>query len=207
MDGRIPAAIAIFAAGIGVGFVARRPETAVPVPVQSPRRVAGVGALSVADDDCARDLSAARAQLRLCEKLSRDLDVEVHGVPMQWDARVPPELQPDVVKDRVERAIEECHVPLELVDWDCTEPPCLAHTRTSDLEWYTKLVECPAWSEAYDNGMTMSSGSIDCPGGAESMILFSPYAGEWMDADERENWGKRFQVRIDRAKETWPCGE
>ena len=75
MDGRIPAAIAIFAAGIGVGFVARRPETAVPVPVQSPRRVAGVGTLSVADtqalfEEQLRGLADGGIDLVLIETMS-----------------------------------------------------------------------------------------------------------------------------------------
>jgi hypothetical protein len=208
MDGRIPAAAALFAAGVTVGLVARGRDTAIPVQAQSPRPLPTVGERFVAQDDCARELSRARAELRLCEKLAHDLDVEVHGVPLQWDDEVPAELAPDQMKAQVERAIDECKVPLELIDWDCTEPPCFARARTSGEggDWSAKLIACMAWAEAYDEGMSMSSGSVDCPNGEEGMVFFTPYI-DWLDDEEKENWGKRFHARADRANETWPCLE
>jgi hypothetical protein len=203
MDGRIPAAIAIFAAGVGVGATIGREDAHVtPAAVSTPvRRTTN----SVATDRCERDLADARAELGRRDKLAEDRETAANGVPLEWDDAVPAELQPKVVKEHIERAIKECNVPVDLIDWDCSEPPCLARMR-SHGDWYSKLVGCPAWAELYDNWTTMANDTIPCHDGAEEMGMISPYI-EWLDDDQKENWNKRFQFRIQRAKDTWPCGE
>lgn len=203
MDGRIPAAIAIFAVGIGIGLAIGRDDVrSTPASASTPVPRA---TKSVASDRCERDLADARAELRRLEKLADDRDAEANGVPIEWDDAVPAELQPDVVKEHIERAIKECDVPVDLIDWDCSEPPCLARMRSRG-DWYMRLVGCPAWTELYDNWTSMANDTIDCPDGAEEMGMISPYI-EWLDENQQENWNKRFQARIQRAKETWPCGE
>jgi len=166
------------------------------------------------DASCETRLSASKAEADALQAALADMDDQTYGRPIPWPASTPAGYRPAEFQDRLRRAIADCGVPLTLVDFDCDEAPCFAIARTQDNGfsfdegWYSALTTCPAWKEVYGDGVSMASDTIHCPKGTESFLMFSSNPKWLVSTDDKEGWAnymKRFDARVDDAKDAWRC--
>ncbi len=148
-------------------------------------------------------------ELSLQQLRKQTLEYELYGEPIPWPEQVPEDFQPEAFQANVRGAVEECAPDVEVVGFDCSEPPCLVHLRGGDEGWWNRLInECPGWVDRYGSTVSSSSGSLDCPGGTtERYRIVGPYREQpWSEGPDAEaNQGKRFGQRVEQAKFEWEC--
>ncbi len=137
------------------------------------------------------------------------LEHELYGEPIPWPDDVPPEHEPGWFRENFRQAVEQCAPDVEIVGFDCSEPPCLVHLRGGEDGWWNRLInECPGWVDHYGSTVSAASGSVDCSGGAEERYqIVGPHSEKpWGDGrDAEENQGKRWDQRVERARFDWEC--
>lgn len=151
-------------------------------------------------------------KVRLLEEMLQAQVVEYEGSAIPWPDDLPEDFEPDGFRRNLRLAVEECAPDVELVGFDCSEPPCLAQLRASDSDWWDRLVNrCPHFTDHYGNAVASASGRAVCADGStESMQLLG---WSWsaveethpLDDEARINFGKRFQARIEENQRAWPC--
>jgi len=176
-----------------------RPLPAPPPPV-SPERT-----------DTGR-VAELELQVRLLEEMLEAQQIEYEGVPVPWPDDLPEALKPDAFRSNLERAVAECAPDVELLGFDCSEPPCLAQLRTPASGWWDRLVnDCPHFTDVYTSAVTTATSEVTCPdGGKERMRLLG---WSWhvvqdthpLDDEAKANHGKRFSARIRENTQAWPC--
>jgi len=151
-------------------------------------------------------------QVRLLEEMVEQQNLEYEGRPMAWPEGLPEALQPAGFERQVREAVESCAPDLEILDFDCREPPCFAQLRTHGGDWWNRLVnECPAWTDHYGNAVASASFDVTCDDGSKErgqMLGWSWHVVEDthpLDEKAKENYGKRFDVRVRESIEAWPC--
>ncbi len=134
------------------------------------------------------------------------------GVAPSWNPYVPEALAPGGFEEQVRQAMEECEPDLDLLGFDCNEPPCLAIFRSNSSGASDVLTseECLAWRESFGAAVTQSSDVIDCPDGASEQVLLigSAQAWHWIDEPvpgDSNNGMKRLMARAAAVKEGWVC--
>lgn len=218
----------VLAAGIGAAVtVAVYQGTALVQAGQDPPRVMAAGAtmrlgappqrteapVPPPDEGEDEKIRALEAQNALLQRMLEDLETELRGTPIPWTDDIPEALRPEAFERNVRAAIEACAPELEIVGFECSEPPCLAMLRSPpEYAWWDPLVnDCPAWRDHYTNAVASASGTATCPDGSTepyqllgwSRKLVEPEGG--LDPAEKENANKRFTARIDEIAHSWPC--
>ena len=133
------------------------------------------------------------------------------GIAPEWNPYVPEVLRPGGFEDQVRRAVEECEPDMDLVGFDCSEPPCLAIFRDLGGDSGTLTSEdCAAWHDSFGSWKTSSSDMIDCPDGVSERVLLigSSRTHDWIDEPEgggRGNGMKRLKARSAPVMDGWEC--
>jgi hypothetical protein len=161
------------------------------------------------------ELSAARDRIA-------ELELELYGTPTVWPDDTPYLADPDNYAREFARAVDECDVPVDVVGYDCSEPPCYAILRRDESDfsgsaaWWNTMNECPYWQQRYARGVGMSTDSIDCEDGhleEFTMLAVAPVDDpDWLisaasDRSELENFSKRIEVRRRSARDAWHCSD
>lgn len=162
------------------------------------------------------DLAADNARLTqenaLLQTMLSDLELEYRGTPVAWTDDIPAVYRQPAFERTVRDAVAACAPDLDVVGFECSEPPCFALLRPSRDDWWDRLVNnCPAWRDAYTNSVSSASGTATCPDGTTeryqvlgwSYGLVAPPGG--FTAEDEENRGKRFTARIDEIERNWAC--
>ena len=139
-----------------------------------------------------------------------DLAEEAYGVPVPWPDDTPEQYGADTVGRVIPEMAETCGLPIELANLECDEPPCIAALRILGPLDLGELTHCPAWADRYGAAMSGTSGmEIDCGDRTteNGMFLATPWTEFYdsLDAEERENWHKRFRARQNDLKKQWEC--
>lgn len=133
------------------------------------------------------------------------------GVSPAWNPYMPEVLRPGGFEEQVKRAVDECQPDMELVGFDCGEPPCLAIFRDrGGGEGALTSEDCPAWREPYGDWKTSSSDVVDCPDGVSERVLLlgSARTHDWVDEPDgagRGNGMMRLKSRSRAVMEEWVC--
>jgi hypothetical protein len=208
----------IFAAGVVCGLVvaalgARELEQ--PTREAAPKEaVAGTQLASK------KTVAHDRDQLAGARNRIAALEHELYGEPMAWPDDTPYLADPKNYAREFARALDACQVPVDVVGYDCTEPPCYAVLRRDELafsssdELWSTISDCEYWQDRYYPGVGMATDSVDCGDGREEgILLLSVQPREdpnWLtdpDADRAvlANSAKRFDLRKKAAEEAWRC--
>ncbi len=150
---------------------------------------------------------AARSQVQ--DFLVNSLTKEAYGVAPEWPEDLPADYGQQGFQEVFEEVLEKCNPGVEVMETDCSEPPCLVVLRPRSESWHSELVnDCPAWNEAYGHSVTQSSGKVTCPDGSEeSMVLVGPSVGDFIEKDPEQPWNvmKRLRYRASNAEANWVC--
>ncbi len=156
------------------------------------------------------EIDILKAEKAVLEKLLADMQVEFKGTPISWTDDIPELLRPEAFKANVEEAIDDCEPDVELVGFDCTEPPCFAILRPDSADWWDGLVNsCPAWTDNYTSSVASASFNAVCADGSEERVQMLGWSSHLLPdegtAEDKENRNKRFSARIDETKLGWTC--
>jgi hypothetical protein len=155
-------------------------------------------------------LTELEREVATVESLVRTYEEQLFGPPLAWPTQVPHALSATGFRDQVEIALGECDPDVDLIDIDCSEPPCLALLRIRSERWRDQLVtECSRWSEPFGAQTSGSSFSVTCADGSEEQaeMLGAPLRkilGETAD-EQAEAMSTRLQARMLAAKLHWAC--
>lgn len=148
-------------------------------------------------------------QTALASVLQHDVE-EREGVPLTWEsAGLPGSYSPERFKETVAKAIEQCELPAEVVEIDCTQPPCILAMRVDRTEWRDNpMHKCAAWVDAFGQMRSQSNGNSSCPDGtSEWHSVMAPVWKGWGESgsDVWENAVKRWKTRRDELLSNWEC--
>jgi hypothetical protein len=157
-------------------------------------------------------IAALEAENALLKTMLEQLETEYRGTPIPWPADLPEALTPAGFERNVRAALEQCAPDVELLGFECQEPPCFALLRPSKKDWWGRLVnQCPAWVDHYTNSVASASGSVQCEDGREEVYHMLGWSSQLLERElseeERENQSKRFDARIDELRSNWKCQE
>lgn len=169
-------------------------------------------------NDAAGRIAELEAESRLLHALLENQETETNGTPIPWTNDLTRDYLPAAFERNLREAVATCAPDVEIVGFECSEPPCLAMLRPSgpaygdEPTWYDRLVNnCPAWVDHYTSSVSGANGSVECPGGTEEPYHLLGWSYTLADPDrvftreEQENRGKRFQARLREIKDDWPC--
>lgn len=203
--------------GVGVGITLPAADVATALP-NRPTNPAppSAGADPRRNDACQRRVAELEALVAMREQLVRQ---DGTSEPPQGGASEPPQGEASIVlewpeyvprvhtQEGLEASIEEaamdCGLPIEAVDTDCTEPPCIAILRNfaegDEVAW-SQLSGCPVWQSRYPGGSHMHAETIDCGDGSEDRIVL--VSGAWKELGPV---GQRWFERSQQLKNHWAC--
>ncbi len=175
-------------------------------------RVAPSGAPAEVPDDGALEERAADLQSEIdsLERLARAYEEELYGTPIPWPDEVPEPLSPDGFPAQVRTAVEACGGGVDLVAFDCSEPPCFALLRPRDEGWREALIhDCPQWHEIYGKTTSGASFAVECADGSEERVeMVGIPLKEVLGTDaqvEPGNSMKRLRARLTEQELRWSC--
>jgi hypothetical protein len=153
-----------------------------------------------------------------------------YGTPIPWPDRIPGQYKQEEFQSIINQAIIEAEAPVDLVGFDCKEPPCIALLRRHDGRSSSGLAQTKIWKDNYGGSVRSGySGFVDCGDGRkERIILESPY-WDWktdpktlppgaydqqlrdkikkgfVQTEEEKNRTKRMRARWDEILSNWRC--
>ncbi len=144
------------------------------------------------------------------EVLVRTYEEQLFGQPLAWPGQVRHELSSSGFRDQVERALGECDPDVDLIDIDCSEPPCLALLRIRSEDWRTQLVtQCAPWSDPFGTETSGISFSVTCTDGSteQAEMIGAPLQKVFGGTAEEhaEAMATRLQARKLRPQLDWVC--
>jgi hypothetical protein len=161
-----------------------------------------------------QERDSLRLEHALSARLLSDLRAELEGVEADWSDAIPPEHQAAAFRSVMADVALRCP-DVDVTKIDCSEPPCqawLTHDidprSTAAKDASDRLVNCPAWVEAYGERMDESSFRVCTETGGWGSVVGVRLNKVFPDSfDEYGNHKKRRLTRVDRARVEWPCGE
>lgn len=201
--------------GFAVGWVtapdAGPPAVRVPPPGQ--RTVAGHRPTPKGTD---RDVAAMRAHLEQLQQdtetylaLARGYEQELFGDPLLWTDDIDTRFEPQIFEPYVRNVLANCEIEMELVGFDCSEPPCYALMIGEDVS--RSIADCPRWQDLYGGTVSESNLTVTCSDGSTMQgVMVAPYIPSlWDDQDgaqgfESNRW-KRFSKRTTDAQLRIEC--
>lgn len=120
------------------------------------------------------DCICGEERARLLGAVQRARQVAIAGGP-SWPAD-PGDHAPQVVEASLKAAIEACGEDADLLELDCTEPPCIGVVRVGENAWNetSMIAACEPWHEKYGEEAAISMKSIVCDGTPYNVAFFSP---------------------------------
>jgi len=98
--------------------------------------------------------------------------VGIEPEKLAWPEKVKKHYQPEVFEAHIHEAVATCNPGVELVEVDCSEPPCMALFRIEAKDFWDRLVnQCPHWRSHYSNSVASLIGKAPC---GETYLLLSP---------------------------------
>jgi hypothetical protein len=169
----------------------------------APVEGADVGAL----EDRAADL---QREIDGLEQLARAYEEELYGAPCPWPDDLPAAVTPDGFRAQVRAAVDACGGEVDLVGFDCSEPPCLALLRPQEATWRDTLIhDCPQWHETYGKTTSGASFTVECEDGSEERVeMVGVPASDVLGDDavgEPGNLMKRLKARASDQELRWSC--
>lgn len=154
-------------------------------------------------------------QNQLLQRMLEDLEIEHRGTPIPWSDDLPEPLRPEAFERNVREALEDCAPDMELVGFECSEPPCFALLRPPERsDWWNDLVnECPAWRDNYTSSVSSASGQASCPDGSTERYQVLGWSSHLIEPEEGlppeigDNRLKRWRFRVEQIRSDWPCAE
>lgn len=175
-------------------------------------RVAPSGVPAEVPDDGALEERAADLQREIdgLERLARAYEEELYGTPIPWPDEVPDPLSPEGFRAQVRAAVEACGEGVDLVAFDCSEPPCFALLRPRDEGWREALIHgCPQWHETYGKTTSGASFAVECADGSEEQVeMVGVPLKEVLGTDaqvEPDHSMKRLRARMTEQELRWSC--
>ena len=110
----------------------------------------------------------------------------------------------------MDRALGECDPDVDLVGFDCSEPPCLALLRIRSEDWRGKLItDCAPWSESFGTQTSGVSFPVTCTNGSveRAEMIGAPLhkvLGE-STQPQAEAMSRRLQARRLKQQMHWVC--
>ncbi len=144
------------------------------------------------------------------ERLAQAYEDELYGTAIPWPEDVAEPMSPEGYRAGVVDAIESCGAPVDLVSFDCSEPPCFALLRSRGVDWRQALINnCPAWNETYGTTTSGASFRVECDDGStEEVEMLGVPLKQVLGADaeiEAGNPMKRLQARMTEQQLRWTC--
>jgi len=175
------------------------------------RPASGAAAVATGGEDLAQEIARLEGDLALQKLRKETLEHELYGEPLAWPEEIPERYEPDWFQENFRQAVAACAPDVEIVGFDCSEPPCLVQLRGGDDGWWDRLInECPGWADLYGTRVGSASGSIECAGGGEERYrILGPGVAGWLDDDPeaKENRRKRWAQRTEEIRYHWVCAE
>lgn len=163
----------------------------------------------------ARSVENLEQRLEFGRILLEGYRAEVEGVVQEWTPELRERFNQEKFREVVNRVQDSCDLPGELIDLDCSEPPCLAVFRLNEDQvrssaWYygkAGTPVCEAWESEYTRGMFLMPDLVNCPGGGHEWFAVLAPSFYWEGVTQRdvENNGKRIEARAGAVKEKWRC--
>jgi len=170
----------------------------------SPRRGDPIGSSGMDRAQLEAHLAFLEGEVAMQRLRAQTLEHELFGEPVPWPDEVPREHEPSEFRANVRQAVEECAPDVEIVGFDCGEPPCLVHLRGGDEGWWDRLINrCPRWVDPYGDAVSRASGTADCGGGSEERYEIVGPTLEQPDAGQ--DGARRWEQRVERARFEWEC--
>lgn len=127
-------------------------------------------------------------------------DLAGEGEPLMFKSNLAYEYTPDGFEKVANQMVRECGLGLELITIDCGEYPCMAWTRSSDLEGRRfSMSGCAPWEDAFPNGTTVIGTAERVAEKGEGERFFAWMAVPENPDDLRQAW-RRAQVRAEEMK-------
>jgi hypothetical protein len=154
------------------------------------------------------------------------------GTPIPWSADVPEQYRQEHFQSLIAAALEEIKAPVEIVDFECSEVPCIAMLRILEGA-ISKITTARIWQENFGKSVTGSYVAVRCQDGREERIEI--IAAEWdgridpraisseaWTAEKRHEFKKRMKgkltktealnerrlmSRLRRLRSCWPCAQ
>lgn len=173
-----------FALGLGVGLAlgyvlwqpVEAPEvgTTTSAPTPSPRH-------APAPDDDPRPFEP------VAELPGQSPEVVVHDIadkmglprpedslPLPWPDDLPARFRPETMQPRIAEVVEACWGD-DVVEVDCSEPPCAVFVDVPDGTEWPSPFECAAWQDTFPGGIGKTGASGLCADGTQRRTaMFSP---------------------------------
>jgi hypothetical protein len=213
--------LGLLAVDLLLGFVmgwstARTPAPAEDAAVPSLVDLAGGLDTSLLDERAELDVDQLRERVAELERdvalytrLERTYEVELHGEPPAWPEELEEKYSAAGFQAIVEQAARDCDLGMDLVGFDCGEPPCYAHFVGARQE--ADLGTCPAWVDAFGGSTSSASNKIDCDDGTSvrTHLVAPDMDFLWDPGDEERgfdaNSWKRFSTRTRDAQLALAC--
>lgn len=157
------------------------------------------------------DLESTKKRVeKLDQELSKQniqlnqLAIKTYGQIVPWSENTPQKHRPEEFQNIVSRTIDECELPLELIGFDCHEPPCLAVMRILSPE-LNILNTCPVWNNTYGDKINQRHATMDCGDGRTERAAI--VRSIWTDAAAADpfNNAKRIEQRQKAIISGWQC--
>ncbi len=173
---------------------ARRPNRIDPAPAKSQEAI---------------DQLSAKAAIQ--EKLIEGMRVEKLGEPIPWRAGIPSTYHRDQFEHTVSKGLDEIESPLEPIQFECSEPPCIAVLRGNSTGqdrpkvWISQrlhdLAISQAWREAYGDEFSLARfHSVDCGDGTTEWVMLMAAAIEALESDQdAANLKRRIDARTQQV--------
>ncbi len=175
-------------------------------------RVVPTGAPGERPDDRALEQRAADLQQEIdgLERLAQAYEEELYGTPIPWPDGVEATVSADGFRAQVQAAVDDCGGGVELVGFDCSEPPCFALLRPGGEGWREALIEqCPAWHETYGTTTSGAGFTVECEDGSEETVEMVGIPASQVLGDDAgvEPGGltKRLKARTTEQQLRWRC--
>jgi len=165
-----------------------------------------------------QDLQARIADLeeqqRFSQRAMDGLIEDARGIPFEWPADLPEYHQPANVEPEARKVVADCGIDgLDLVDVDCSEPPCYAVMRVPSQEAAQDFRQCSSGRIPEFSKVTGGESSrVECADGSlETIYVYTVGATESVldldSGDDTEVWRlfHRFKTRMDTYRSVWIC--
>jgi hypothetical protein len=156
-------------------------------------------------------IAELQRELALHKVAKETYEVELYGEPVEWPemGELPAAYQPDRFRIMLAEALRECEA--DLVDVECSEPPCLALLRSHDRDHDGPLLDrCAGWADQFGGATSGKHMHIECADGSRERVHFvAPSARELLPDDHHdEDWAnlrKRLTQRYEQIELGWEC--
>jgi len=152
-------------------------------------------------------------RVKFLERIVDDLQIEYLGEAIDWPDEISEAIEPARFEEEIGDILKDCGAEVEVVDVECSEPPCVAIVRSGgDTAFWQDLPECEAWKSNYGSSVMLHVDGVSCPGGDSEVVgilgpTYDNALGPAENSEEDANRSKRFDARSTEVMTNWECAE